>query len=248
MEFVTEPIPPAVLTEAAAEVTRTSVAVYGAVNPKNGPITSCEFELGPTTAYGRTVECGFVAGLTAFPAATNAAVPVFARVYGLHPSTAYHFRVVAIGEGGRGEGADQAFTTLEAEEPAPKPPGPGAQGVLSWSELKPAGKRAKISALLKAHGFNDKFTAPGAGTVVLRWYYLPPGTKLGGKRKHAPVLVAAGKLTFHAAGPGTVHLGLTSAGSRLLRGKTRVRLTATGLFTPVKGLAQSTAVAFQISR
>ncbi len=84
---------------------------------------------------------------------------------------------------------------------------------------------------------------------MLRWYYLPPGTKLGGKGKHAPLLVAVGQADVPPPpGPATVHLSLTPAGVRLLRGKRRVRLLATGSFTPVKGTAESTAVAFQISR
>jgi hypothetical protein len=247
--FVVEAIPPVAVTEAATEVTRTSAALYAAVNPKNGPVSSCKFEFGPTPGYGKSVECGFVAGLSAFPERTNAAVPVFARIYGLHPSTTYHVRIVAVGEGGTADGADQTFTTREPlpEEHVTPPPPPGPKGgVLSWSELKP--KAAKIAALLKKGGFSEQFTAPEPGTVVLRWYYLPRGTKFGGKGKHAPVLVAAGKVTFTATGTKTVRLTLTHAGIHLLRSSKRIRLTATGSFTPATGQTDSMTAQFQLSR
>ncbi len=250
--FEAAEIPPAVATDASSEVKRTSAAFYATVNPKGGPVSSCEFEYGPTTAYGKKVECGFVAGLTAFPPAATGAVEVFARVYGLHPGTAYHVRIVAAGEGGVGQGADVVFTTQE-EEPIVQPPGkPGAGHVevLGWSavELKPTGKALKIGALLKNKGFSERFKATVPGTAVLDWYYLPPGAKLGGKGKHAPVLVAAGTATFRAAGTATVKLRLTTAGTRLLRGAKRIHITATGTFTPTGGKAVKASGTFQLTR
>ena len=250
--FEAAQIPPAVATDPTTEVKRTSAAFYATVNPKGGPVTSCEFEFGPTSGYGKKVECGFVAGLTAFPPAATGAVEVFARVYGLHPGTTYHVRIVAAGEGGVGQGADWAFATLP-EETTGQPAGtPGVPhiSVLGWSaqELKPSGKALKIEALLKNRGFSERFKASVPGTAVIDWYYLPRGAKLGGKGKHAPVLVAAGSVTFRSAGTATVKIRLTSAGTRLLRGAKRVPITATGAFTPVGGKAIKATGAFQLTR
>ena len=250
-KFEVAQIPPEAVTGATAEVKRTSAAFYATVNPKAGPVTSCEFEYGPTAAYGKKVECGFVSGLTEFPPAAAGAIEVFARVYGLHPGTAYHVRIIATGEGGAAQGADTSFTTME-EEAVVKPPTTGVAhiGVLGWSaqELKPTGKNVKIGALLKNRGFSEQFKATVPGTAVLDWYYLPPGAKLGGKGKHAPVLVAAGTTKFQAAGTATVKLRLTAAGTRLLRGAKRIHVTATGTFTPVGGKALQTDATFQITR
>ena len=250
--FEASQIPPAVVTDSASEIKRTSAAFYATVNPKGGPVTSCEFEYGPTGAYGKKVECGFVTGLTAFPPAATGSVEVFARVYGLHPGTTYHVRIVAAGEGGVGQGADTAFTTQEEEGTAQTTGKSGVAHieVLGWSaaELKPSGKGLKIETLLKNKGISERFKATVPGTAVVDWYYLPKGAKLGGKGKHAPVLVAVGTVTFRVAGTATVKLRLTSAGTRLLRGAKRVPITATGAFTPAGGKAIRASGTFQLTR
>ena len=126
MHFAVEKIPPAVLSEASSDIGRSFAAMYASVNPLGSPIGSCYFEYGPSSAYGKSVECGFVeTSLSAFPPTAVGFVPVFARVYGLTPGTTYHFRIVAAGEGGTAAGADGTFTTLPPllfEEPPPPPP------------------------------------------------------------------------------------------------------------------------------
>jgi hypothetical protein len=99
-------------------------------------------------------------------------------------------------------------------------------------QLTPSGKKAKIAALLKSGGFTVAFKALEAGTVVINWYYLPPGAKLAKKAKPKPVLVASGKLTFSAAGTAKVKLKLTAAGKSLLKHAKKLKLTAKGTFTP----------------
>ena len=263
--FAAEQIAPGVVTEATSEVTRTSAALYASVNPVGGPVSACYFEYGTTPSYGQSVECGFVSGSSAFPPAVVGFVPVFARIYGLHPSTTYHVRIVAVGEGGTGNGADVSFTTpaaLSFKARATPPPAPSgaATGLASGgvaglfaAQLKPTGKTARIGALLKNGLFKQRFKAPEAGTAVIKWYYLAPGAKLAGS-KHAkkaapsPVLVAGGSVRFHAAGMAAVKLRLTPAGRRLLRHSRRIRLTATCAFTPVGGAAVATSGTFQLSR
>ena len=72
---------------------------------------------------------------------------------------------------------------------------------------------------------------------MIHWSYLPPSRKRAGKAGRAPVLVASGALTVHAAGSAVLKIHLTAAGRRLLRGSGRLRLTATCVFTPAGATA-----------
>jgi large repetitive protein len=260
-KLVLEAIPPAATTEAANEVARSSAALYASVNPLGGPISACNFEWGTTTAYGHTVECGFVSGASAFPSEATGFVPVFARIFGLHPSTTYHVRIVAVGEGGTADGGDETFTTEEAlifpEKEAPKAPPPPAShppaaiGVGSFfaAQLLPSGKAARIGTLLKFGLFKQRFRAPEAGTEVVKWYFLPPGAKLAKASKKAqPVLVASGTIVFRVAGSAEMKIRLSSRGKALLKRSKRLRLTATSTFTPVGEPAVTTSAAFQLTR
>jgi hypothetical protein len=259
--FVVEKIPPVVVTEAATEISETSAAVFAAVNPVGGPVSACNFEvISPSYGYQRTVACGLVSGSTVFPKGATGFVPVFIRIYGLRPSTTYQYRTIAVGEGGTGTGSYKTLTTEASSAPAakqaPSPPvSTGGVGVLSFyaTLLTPAGKTARIGAILKSGYFKQRFKAPKAGSAVIKWYYLPPGAKLTVARRAkkaapAPVLVAVGSVTLHAAGTGTVKLRLTGVGRALLGRSKRVRLTATCTFTAVGGVATTTSGTFQLLR
>jgi hypothetical protein len=267
MRFVVAKIPPTVSTEAAGELAESHAALYASVNPEGAPVHSCKFEYGPTSSYGKSIECGFVSGLREFPDEASGPVAVFVRIYGLRPSTTYHDRIVAVGEGGTATGADQTFTTRPEEEGEAAAPGAtgagsgsspsssqaqkaGTSGVaaLFAAQLIPSGKAARIAALLRAGAYSQRFKAPEAGTAIIKWYFLKPGTKLGGKGKRAPVLVASGSVSFHAAGTTLLKIRLTSAGKQLLRSARRIRLTATSTFTPLGGTAVTTAGAFTLKR
>src|SRR5207245_1356948 len=91
--FVVAPIAPRVATEGTSDVTRSSAALYASVDPRGAGVSACYFEFGPGTSYGKSIECGFLAGLGAFPPAASGVVPVFVRIYGLSAGTTYHFRV-----------------------------------------------------------------------------------------------------------------------------------------------------------
>ena len=130
----------------------------------------------------------------------------------------------------------QHTTATPAPAPAPAPPTvravtatPAQLAALLARQLTPAGRAARIAALIKS-GYTLSFRAPEAGSLTIAWYELPPGAKLAKKAK--PVLVAAGRLTFAAAGTKTVRLELTAAGKALLKRSRRVKLTAKGTFTP----------------
>jgi hypothetical protein len=262
MSFAVEPIAPAVATEAAATVTRTSAALYASVDPQASPVNNCYFEYGTTAAYGKTIECGFVAEITAFPASSHVAVPVLARIFGLSPGTTYHFRIVAVGEGGTSAGADQAFTTLPPYAfPEEAPRASAAAGAARASSTIPAvrlaglvarqlvrpGRGTKIAALLRSGVFKTRFTAPEAGTVALEWSYLPPA-KPHLRTARSPLVVASGGLSFHAAGTGTLSLRLTAAGKRLLARSARILLTATCVFKPASAPSVRKSLTFALQR
>jgi hypothetical protein len=97
---------PTVATGASAsDVTRTSAVVNGAVNPEGIEVTICEFEYGPTTAYGSTAPC------SPAPPFSGAQLTVSANLsFVLAPGAAIHYRLKAGSAGGVEYGHDEAFT------------------------------------------------------------------------------------------------------------------------------------------
>ncbi len=261
MSFDVAKISPTALTEAPAAVAETHVALYGSVNPEAGPISSCVFEVGTTTAYGRKIECGFVSGMTAFASNSTGPVAVFVRVYALRPNTLYHERLVAVGEGGTGEGADQTFTTLPEEVPTgpakpAQPTGTSTSGTtasasnvlgLLAERLIPTGAEARIGALLRNDGYRLRFSAPEAGKLELTWFQ-PSQKARGGHARTPQVVVATGDITVKAAGTVTLKIKLTAAGRRLLKNTRRIELSATTVFTPVGGKPVKSTGSFVLRR
>lgn len=102
--------PPAARTGPAQEIQADTATVTGTVDP-DGSATSYYFEYGPTAAYGKQ---------TSAVAAGSGNTDVFASatLSGLEPSTTYHYRLVAVGDGVTVVGKDLTFTTSA-------PPAPG---------------------------------------------------------------------------------------------------------------------------
>jgi hypothetical protein len=117
--------------------------------------------------------------------------------------------------------------------------------VLLATEIIPS-KGLRIRSLLRAGGYTLHLRALEPGIVSVRWYQLPAGAHLA--RKRAPVLVAAGKLTFRGAGTRNLHLTLTRAGRGLLRQAQRITLTATGTFKPTGAKSVSVVKRFALKR
>ncbi len=260
ISFEVARILPTALTEAPAAVAETHVALYGSVNPEGGPITSCVFEVGTTTAYGRKIECGFVSGLSAFPSNSTGAVDVFVRVYALQPNTLYHERLVAVGEGGTGVGADETFTTLPEEGSGAAvtpvvlsgtnstPGSTGSTGVLGLvaERLLPTGAGARIGALLRNAGYLLRFRAPEAGTLSLTWFQ--PAQHPRGHSRTPKIIVATGHITLKTAGAATLKIKLTAAGRALLKHASRIELHATTVFTPTGGKPETSSGSFRLRR
>jgi hypothetical protein len=264
MTFVVEPIAPAVATEGASAVTRTTAALYGLVDPLGGGVSSCAFEVGITTVYSQVIECGFVSeAMSAFPPAATAAVPVFVRIFGLTPSTTYHFRLAVVGEGGTARGDDAIFTTDAPfsfdEHPTTRPAtttttttathGVAASRVaaLIANQLTVPRRRGAISALLARGTFAMQFSAPEAGTVAVSWYHRRTSARSHQAGPSPSALAAFGRLSYGRASKRSVTIRLTGYGRRLLRHSKRVRLTATCSFTALGAQAVRVSRTFELS-
>jgi hypothetical protein len=98
-------------------------------------------------------------------------------------------------------------------------------------EITPTGMAQRIGALLRFGGARLSFTAPVAGSVLIRWF----GSEAtpGSARTHAgSVLVAIARRRFAAPVASSVGVRLTRAGIALLAHARRLRLTAHAIFTP----------------
>jgi hypothetical protein len=117
------------------------------------------------------------------------------------------------------------------------------------TEIKPAGRLARIGAVLKAGGFTYAFRALTAGHAAIAWYEVPRGARVArAKTKPKPGLVAKGQLSFTAAGTGKLKVKLTAAGRKLLVKAKHLRLTARGTFTPAGKPVVTAIKAFTLIR
>jgi hypothetical protein len=97
-------VPNVVEREPSGLETEGSATLNGTVNPEGVAITSCQFEYGPTSAYGTVEPCpaGVVGSTTEKPVSVT---------IGVTPDTVYHYRLVAANanENGVNYGPDQTF-------------------------------------------------------------------------------------------------------------------------------------------
>ena len=94
--------PPVVTTNAATNITTSSAALNGSLDP-HGLATTVFFQYGTTTSYGSATPMQNQAG--------NTYRNIAANINGLAPHTTYHFRMVATNGGGTRMGSDRTFTT-----------------------------------------------------------------------------------------------------------------------------------------
>jgi phosphodiesterase/alkaline phosphatase D-like protein len=118
----TLPNPPAVVTKAATLITQGSATLNATVNPNGGEVGKCEFEYGPTEAYGSTASC------SSLPATGEGPVAVSASITGLIANTPYHFRISATNGGGTSKGSDESLETL------PNGPSVGTEAVSTLAQ------------------------------------------------------------------------------------------------------------------
>ncbi|HEX5713952.1 MAG TPA: fibronectin type III domain-containing protein [Solirubrobacterales bacterium] len=100
--FATEATPPQLISTKATPLI-TEATLEATLNP-GGLATTYRFDYGPTAAYGKSTP-------TKSLLAGGDPVTVKAQLFGLTPSSGYHYRLVATNAEGTREGADQGFTT-----------------------------------------------------------------------------------------------------------------------------------------
>jgi DNA-binding beta-propeller fold protein YncE len=101
---------PAVTVGAASGVTKEAASLNGTVDPREVPVTSCEFEYGLADEWGQG---SYVHSVPCVPAAGgigagNGPVAVSAQIEGLQPGLLYRFRLVA----GNANGSDESSGLL----------------------------------------------------------------------------------------------------------------------------------------
>jgi hypothetical protein len=187
----------------------------------------------PGSTYGAFARCTG----TQTPEA-NGCVTVSLLTAAGEPAAAGTEPALARFDGIAGHFSTYAVALVGATPPQTRPTRAQIRALLR-SQITPRGKAARIGRLL-AHGYRLPFRALVAGTGKVGWYRLRKG--------HKPVLIAAGRHVFRAAGRTTIAMKLTKAGRRQLRHVKRLKLTAKGTFTP-RGEAPITATrAFGLRR
>jgi alpha-tubulin suppressor-like RCC1 family protein len=178
--------------------TQTTATLCATVNPNGVEVSGCEFEYGPTSAYGFSVPC------TPPPGSGTSPVTVTATISGLTPNTTYHFRVVATNSGGASQGSDQSLKTL------PNPP-----TVVTGTASSITGSSATLNATVNPNGGESqcKFeygTTTGYGSPPVACSSLP-GSGTSPVAVSAPVTGLANKTTYHfrisATNPGGTSQG-----------------------------------------
>jgi hypothetical protein len=108
--FTTPPAVAGLSTDPATDVTKSSAALRGTLNP-DGLATTYYFQYGHSTAYGLTVPAH-----PGLPVGSTASVPtqVDAEATGLEAGTSYHYRIVAVNSFGTTVATDdRAFSTAQ---------------------------------------------------------------------------------------------------------------------------------------
>jgi hypothetical protein len=141
--FVTRVPPPTAATGTPSALTETTATLSGAVNPDDATLTSCDFEYGPSEAYGHSAPCA-----TPLPAG-GATQGVSAMPSGLVAGTTYHYRLVASSASGASVGLDATFKTLAPPLVEPHPsisgiPAPG-QRLTCKSGVSGSGASASVT-------------------------------------------------------------------------------------------------------
>jgi hypothetical protein len=92
------------------------------------------------------------------------------------------------------------------------------------------GRKARRAAVLENGGYKAAVTAAAPGKETIVWVAKPSG---GAATAAKRLTVAAGAKKFKAAGKGKLRVRLTKKGRKLLERSNKVKLIATGTFTPV---------------
>jgi hypothetical protein len=209
---------PAISATSADHVSDSAVTLHASLNP-NGHSTTYQFQYTDDVSFQAN---GFSGAQTApaSPAAVgsgSSAVPVAERVLGLHPDTAYHFRLVAQSSDGTDLGPNASFTTFGSSPPPDTNcsnqqfrTGPSAvlPDCRAYEQASPVDKAG--NSVLGGVSFNQ---AAADGHAAVFSSYQPLPTSGGGSE--APSYVAsrgAGGWSYDGALPATDSGSVTELG------------------------------------
>lgn len=131
-----------------------------------------------------------------------------------------------------GSGGSQAGGTVQTGQTGPSP---GAITAALTALLNTKTPPPTITGVLRTGGFSLTFSAPGSGTLRIRWM-----ASVGHGAHHATsVVIASGTHSFSAAERGAVKLHLTAAGRKLLKKVKGLRMIEVVSFTPSGGVVQT---------
>jgi len=193
------PVAPTVVTTAATAVTQTSATLNATVNPNGGDVTTCEFEYGTSTSYGKTVAC------STLPGSGTSAVSVSASLSGLSANTPYDFRISATNATGTSKGLNETFKTL-----------PNAPTVVTGSASSIAQTTATLNATVNPNGGNvtecefEYGTSTSYGSTASCSSL--PGSGTSAVAVSAPLTGLTANTTYHFR-TSTTNAGGTSKGS-----------------------------------
>jgi hypothetical protein len=173
---------PAVVSGTPNVTSSTTAVMAGSVNPSGANVTSCQFQWGLTTAYGKTAPCLQSVGAGSAPVNVTSA-----PLTGLTPGLTYHFRLVATNSRGTSVGADSTITP-------PLPPTIGKTAdvfpVSGTVYVKPphgmtlGGKRlVGAAAITKGQGFQPLSVAR----------QIPAGSQIDARRGTLNMVLSTGK-------------------------------------------------------
>jgi PKD repeat protein len=185
-----------VITGPASNVTSNSASVSGMVDPR-GTSTIYQAQYGTTKRYGHSTT--WITG-----GSKNAYEHVSLALFGLQPSTVYHYRLVAQNKHGTTVGADRTFTTTAAKNSAPH----------FYLRVAP---RMRWSRLLAGHlGARLRCSA---GCVA---HFLLAAEPAGiGRAAVLPVTLARGQATLRGGGSTTTTIRLSARFQNRLRRASR---------------------------
>jgi hypothetical protein len=109
-KFAVAPDRPSAITGAATDISFPSARLSGEVIPNSNsfPVTGCQFEYGPTTAYGKLRPCVETLGTGTVPVGVSGAIGV------LESGLTYHYRVAVSNAAGTTYGKDRTLTAATA--------------------------------------------------------------------------------------------------------------------------------------
>jgi hypothetical protein len=151
---------------------------------------------------------------------------------------AYEFQVPGGGGGGGGGGAGGGGAPAPPDggktpPPSTSPDGPDDAGPLTPGVPTRAELLAALRGGMKAGALTPRtvyrFTWPAAGTISVVWRAKAPARSSAVSARS--IVVARGSRTRSAAGVGTVRMGLTAAGKKLLRQRKKTAVTVRTTFT-----------------